>query len=174
MDFDELGIHDVVDLLRHAPMYDILRSFNSERPGEDPVIHFYEDFLKAYDKKMRAKRGVFYTPRPVVQFIVRSVHEILQTEFSIEDGLASTITWREMRKRKPELALPVHTTDDMHFVQILDPGAVNRVILASDGDFNVGTTDTAGLIDLIGKKRASGVYLTTLGVGDGNLPGGNH
>ena len=113
VDFDELGINDVVDLLRHAPMYDILRSFNSERPGEDPVIHFYEDFLKAYDKKMRAKRGVFYTPRPVVQFIVRSVHEILQTEFSIEDGLASTITWREMRKRKPELALPVHTTDDM-------------------------------------------------------------
>ncbi len=54
-----------------------------------------------------------------------------------------------------------------------DPRAVNRVILASDGDFNVGTTDTAGLIDLIGKKRASGVYLTTLGVGDGNLSDAN-
>lgn len=121
VDFDELGINDVVETLRRAPMGDILRSFNSDRPGEDPVIHFYEDFLKAYDKKMRAKRGVFYTPRPVVQFIVRSVHEILQTEFGIEDGLASTITWGEMRTRRPGLALPAHTTDDMPFVQVLDP-----------------------------------------------------
>ena len=121
VDFDELGINDVVETLRHAPMDDILRSFNSDRPGEDPVIHFYEDFLKAYDKKMRAQRGVFYTPRPVVQFIVRSVHEILQTEFGIEDGLASTITWGEIRSRRPELALPAHTTDDMPFVQVLDP-----------------------------------------------------
>lgn len=121
VDFDELGINDVVETLRHAPMDDILRSFNSDRPGEDPVIHFYEDFLKAYDKKMRAQRGVFYTPRPVVQFIVRSVHEILQTEFGIEDGLASTITWGEMRRRRPELALPAHATDDMPFVQVLDP-----------------------------------------------------
>ncbi|MDP1612930.1 MAG: type ISP restriction/modification enzyme [Sulfuritalea sp.] len=129
VDFDELGINDVVDLLRHAPMYDILRSFNSERPGEDPVIHFYEDFLKAYDKKMRAKRGVFYTPRPVVQFIVNSVHEILQTEFGIEDGLASTITWGEMRKRKPELALPAHTTNDSPFVQILDPATGTATFL---------------------------------------------
>lgn len=129
VDFDELGINDVVDLLRHAPMYDILRSFNSERPGEDPVIHFYEDFLKAYDKKMRAQRGVFYTPRPVVQFIVGSVHEILQTEFGIEDGLASTITWGEMRKRKPELALPAHTGNDSPFVQILDPATGTATFL---------------------------------------------
>ncbi len=134
VDFDELGINDVVDLLRHAPMYDILRSFNSERPGEDPVIHFYEDFLKAYDKKMRAKRGVFYTPRPVVQFIVKSVHEILQTEFGIEDGLASTLTWGEMRRRKPELALPAHTGNDSPFVQILDPATGTATFLVETID----------------------------------------
>jgi hypothetical protein len=85
-------------------------AFNKEKPGDDPVIHFYEDFLKAYDKKMRAKRGVFYTPSPVVQFIVRSVDEILKTEFGIEDGLASTITWGEMIARKPELKLPKFCT----------------------------------------------------------------
>lgn len=134
VDFDELGINDVVDLLRRAPMHDILRSFNNDRPGEDPVIHFYEDFLKAYDKKMRAKRGVFYTPRPVVQFIIRSVHEILQSEFGIEDGLASTITWGEMRRRKPELALPPHTTDDSPFVQILDPATGTATFLVETID----------------------------------------
>ena len=121
VDFDELGINEVVTTLRDVPMDDVLRSFNAAKPGDDPVIHFYEDFLKAYDKKMRAKRGVFYTPRPVVQFIVRNVDEILKSEFGIEDGLASTITWGEMMQRKPELKLPKHCTHDTPFVQVLDP-----------------------------------------------------
>ena len=121
VDFDELGINEVVTTLRDVPMEDILRAFNKNKPGDDPVIHFYEDFLKAYDKKMRAKRGVFYTPSPVVQFIVRSVDEILKTEFGIEDGLASTITWGEMMVRKPELKLPKFCTAATPFVQVLDP-----------------------------------------------------
>jgi predicted helicase len=121
VDFDELGINEVVTVLREVPMDAVLRSFNASKPGDDPVIHFYEDFLKAYDKAMRAKRGVFYTPSPVVQFIVRSVDEILKTEFGIEDGLASTITWGEMIARKPELTLPKFCTADTPFVQVLDP-----------------------------------------------------
>ena len=121
VDFDELGINEVVTVLRDVPMDAVLRSFNASKPGDDPVIHFYEDFLKAYDKAMRAKRGVFYTPSPVVQFIVRSVDEILKTEFGIEDGLASTITWGEMMARKPELKLPKFCTAATPFVQVLDP-----------------------------------------------------
>lgn len=121
VDFDELGINEVVTTLREVPMDAVLRSFNATKPGDDPVIHFYEDFLKAYDKAMRAKRGVFYTPSPVVQFIVRSVDEILKTEFGIEDGLASTITWGEMMARKPELKLPKFCTVATPFVQVLDP-----------------------------------------------------
>jgi predicted helicase len=63
--------------------------------AQNPVIHFYEDFLKAYDKKRKVQRGVFYTPQPVVSYIVRSLHELLQTEFGLKDGLASTATWRD-------------------------------------------------------------------------------
>ncbi|WP_156876202.1 type ISP restriction/modification enzyme [Rhodoferax antarcticus] len=121
VDFDELGINEVVTVLREVPMDAVLRSFNASKPGDDPVIHFYEDFLKAYDKALRTRRGVFYTPSPVVQFIVRSVDEILKTEFGIEDGLASTITWGEMLVRKPELKLPKFCTADTPFVQVLDP-----------------------------------------------------
>ncbi|MCO5102421.1 MAG: hypothetical protein M9919_00300 [Burkholderiaceae bacterium] len=121
VDFDELGINEVVTVLREVPMDAVLRSFNASKPGDDPVIHFYEDFLKAYDKAMRAKRGVFYTPSPVVQFIVRSVDEILKTEFGIEDGLASTITWGAMLERKPGLKLPKFCTATTPFVQVLDP-----------------------------------------------------
>ncbi|MFM7330795.1 MAG: N-6 DNA methylase, partial [Brachymonas sp.] len=121
VDFDELGINEVVTTLREVPMDNVLRNFNAAKPGDDPVIHFYELFLKEYDKKLRAKRGVFYTPRPVVQFIVRSVDEILKTEFDIEDGLASTITWGQMIERKPELKLPKYCNSETPFVQILDP-----------------------------------------------------
>jgi hypothetical protein len=101
IDFDELGIQDVVELLRgdETDLPAILRDFGNRTRGEDPVIHFYEHFLSAYNKKLKIQRGVFYTPQAVVSYIARSVHELLQTEFGLEDGLASTVTWGEMLDR---------------------------------------------------------------------------
>lgn len=98
MDFDELGIQEVVELLRReeTDLPAVLRDFGNRTQGKDPAIHFYEHFLSAYNKKLKVQRGVFYTPQPVVSYIVRSVHELLQTEFGLEDGLASTVTWGEM------------------------------------------------------------------------------
>jgi predicted helicase len=55
---------------------------------EDPIIHFYETFLSEYDPKLRKARGVWYTPQPVVNFIVRAVDDILKTEFDLPQGLA--------------------------------------------------------------------------------------
>jgi len=121
IDFDELGVNEVVQLLRDADMEAVLLDFDDRNPLEDPVIHFYELFLKEYDAKKRMQRGVFYTPRPVVSFIVRSVHEILQKEFGIEDGLADTVTWAEMAKRNKTLLVPQGVSPDQPFVQILDP-----------------------------------------------------
>ena len=91
---------------------------------EDPIIHFYETFLEAYDSKQKVQRGVFYTPKPVVSFIIRSVDERLRTEFGLEDGLADTTTWGEMVKRNSEINIPKGTSPDQAFVQILIP--VNR------------------------------------------------
>lgn len=54
----------------------------------DPFIYFYEDFLKAYDAKTRKSRGVYYTPPPIVNFIIRAVDDILKDTFEIRDGLA--------------------------------------------------------------------------------------
>lgn len=109
IDFDELGIQDVVELLRgeETDLPAILRDFGNKTQGEDPVIHFYEHFLSAYNKKLKIQRGVFYTPQPVVSYIIRSVHELLLTEFGLEDGLASYVTWGEMIERNPEMKLPV-------------------------------------------------------------------
>jgi hypothetical protein len=91
IDFDELGVSEVVGLLDRANMEAVLRDFGDRNPQEDPVIHFYELFLKEYDAKKRMQRGVFYTPRPVVSYIVRSVDELLRTEFGLADGLADSI-----------------------------------------------------------------------------------
>ncbi len=121
LDFDELGIDALVQTLEQADMDAVLADFDDKNPEEDPVIHFYEDFLRQYDKKMKVQRGVFFTPRPVVSFIVRSVHELLQKEFGLEDGLADTSTWSDMQKRFPDIKLPQGAAQDMPFVQILDP-----------------------------------------------------
>ena len=121
IDFDELGINDVVQLLRDTDMEAVLRDFGDSNPQEDPVIHFYELFLKEYDAKKRMQRGVFYTPRPVVSYIVRSVHAVLQKEFGLLDGLADTTTWAEMLRRNKKLSIPAGVSPDEPFVQILDP-----------------------------------------------------
>jgi predicted helicase len=121
IDFDELGISEVVELLRDADMEAVLRDFGDRNPDEDPAIHFYELFLKEYDPKKRMQRGVFYTPRPVVSFIVRSVHEALKKEFGLTDGLADTSTWMEMTSRHKVLSIPEGVAADTPFVNILDP-----------------------------------------------------
>lgn len=138
IDFDELGVNDVVQLLRAANMEAVVRDFGDKNPQEDPVIHFYELFLKEYDAKKRMQRGVFYTPQPVVSYIVRSVHALLQTEFGLADGLADTTTWGEMLKTHPGLKLPPLTDEpgetrtidpDEPFVQILDPATGTATFL---------------------------------------------
>lgn len=134
IDFDELGINEVVETLRDAPLAEVLRQFGNARRDEDPVIHFYEDFLKAYDREKRAKRGVFYTPKPVVQFIVASVDAVLRRDFGLEDGLADTATWgdaidRAAARGQAAPALPPHCTRDTPFVRILDPAVGTATFL---------------------------------------------
>ena len=122
IDFDELGIQEVVELLNNPTTHieAILRDFGNRTRQEDPVIHFYEFFLTAYDKKKKVERGVFYTPQPVVSFIVRRVHELLKTEFGLEDGLADITTWGEINKRNKQIIVPQGVNPDEPFVLILD------------------------------------------------------
>lgn len=131
IDFDELGVQEVVELLNSPDthMDAILRDFGNRTQQEDPVIHFYELFLSEYDKKKKVQRGVFYTPQPVVSYIVRSVHELLQSEFGLGDGLADITTWGEMVKRRPDIKIPEGVLPDEPFVQILDPATGTATFL---------------------------------------------
>jgi len=85
----EIIIDDIADVLSAADAKKILDQYYHEGKGSDPVLHFYETFLSVYDPATREKRGVYYTPEPVVSFIVRSLHQILKDKFSINDGLAA-------------------------------------------------------------------------------------
>lgn len=122
-DLGDLGVDELVDLLNTVDVDEALKNFGRTTMSgqEDPVVHFYEEFLKDYDKEQKVERGVFYTPKPVVSFIVRSVHEILQKEFGLEDGLASTDSWDDMVAKHEGLAKPEGIRGDEPFVQILDP-----------------------------------------------------
>ncbi len=85
-------VDDLARLLDRADMAAILTDFGRRTRQEDPVVHFYEDFLAAYDPKLREVRGVYYTPEPVVSYIVRSVDHLLRDRFGLADGLADTAT----------------------------------------------------------------------------------
>lgn len=85
----EVIIDDIAEVLHVADVNNILHQYYKAGKGDDPIVHFYETFLNIYDPETREKRGVYYTPEPVVRYIVRSVHELLKTHFELEDGLAS-------------------------------------------------------------------------------------
>jgi hypothetical protein len=82
------GISEVFSLLRAAKMDAILEDFRAKMNQEDIVIRFYEDFLAAYKSEMRERRGVYYTPEPVVSYMVRSVDILLKEKFNKPLGLA--------------------------------------------------------------------------------------
>ncbi len=101
-----------------------LKVTDDAQDEKDPIIHFYEDFLKEYDPIERKKMGAYYTPIPVVRFIIRSVDKILKEEFGLAKGLADT------SKKKVEVwQQGVKKTIEMHKVQILDPAVGTATFL---------------------------------------------
>lgn len=82
-------IDDISEVLATTDVYKLLDEYFNKHKGKDPIVHFYETFLAEYDPKTREKRGVYYTPEPVVSYIVRSLHHILKEYFDKKDGFAS-------------------------------------------------------------------------------------
>ena len=104
----------------------IQKHFNlfGESINKDPIIHFYEDFLKEYDEQMRKSMGAYYTPVPVVQFMIRAVDEVLKSEFNLSEGITST------EKIQKEIIVQGKKSKEMvHKVQILDPAVGTATFL---------------------------------------------
>jgi len=125
-------IEDLAKVFQATDVAKIMERFGNTTQRNDPFLHFYEDFLAAYNPKKREVRGVWYTPEPVVDFIIRAVDDVLKTEFGITDGLADnskiTIDWDTGQTDQKGRAIT--TKKDVHRVQILDPAAGTGTFLA--------------------------------------------
>jgi type I restriction-modification system DNA methylase subunit len=84
----EAIVDDIASVLNVADVQRILEHYFRQGKGDDPILHFYETFLAEYDPETRERRGVYYTPQPVVRYIVRAVHDLLKARFGLPDGLA--------------------------------------------------------------------------------------
>ncbi|HEY5327970.1 MAG TPA: type ISP restriction/modification enzyme, partial [Mucilaginibacter sp.] len=127
----------LADIFRATDVAALLQNFGKATQMNDPIIHFYETFLAEYDPKLRKSRGVWYTPEPVVNFIVRAVDDILKIEFNLPNGLADnskikikqkllTKATTDQRSKLKE----VETEIEVHKVQILDPATGTGTFLA--------------------------------------------
>ena len=121
-------VDNLAELLNRADIAAILQDFGRATRQEDPVVHFYETFLGAYDQKMREARGVYYTPEPVVSYIVRSVDAILKKDFKLSAGLADA---SKIKLTRPKQRGKGTETFETHKVQILDPATGTGTFLHS-------------------------------------------
>ncbi len=115
-------VDSLVEIFLACNVEEILKNYGKSTKMEDPIIHFYETFLSKYDPKLRKARGVWYTPAPVVNFIVRAVDDILKTEFDLPNGLADN--------SKINHPSPSKGGELIHRVQILDPATGTGTFLA--------------------------------------------
>jgi hypothetical protein len=115
-------VDDLTEAFRATDIQSVMKGFSQYTQQTDPIIHFYENFLTAYDPKLRKSRGVYYTPQPVVSFIVRAVDEILQKDFGLQRGLADTSML--------DIRVGGQGKAKAHKVQILDPALGTGTFLA--------------------------------------------
>lgn len=124
-------IDDLAKVFQAADVAKIMDGFGKLTGQRDPFLHFYETFLAAYNPTKRKARGVWYTPEPVVNFIVRAVDQVLQTEFGLADGLADTskvtVDWDTGQTDRGK---PVTIKKEVHRVQVLDPATGTGTFLA--------------------------------------------
>jgi len=122
------SVDSLASIFSYTDVADILKDFGRKTKTSDPIIHFYETFLSKYDKKLRKIRGVYYTPQPVVNYIVRAMDEILKTDFELSDGLA------DKSKIVKDVFLQGHSKTEKkeyHRVQLLDPATGTGTFLAT-------------------------------------------
>ena len=128
-------VDDLVTVFQATNIQKIMKTYGQDKRHHDPMIHFYEDFLAEYNPKLRKSKGVWYTPQPVVGFIVRAVDEILQKEFGLPEGLADysmierEVAVEQSRDKRTADGMK-HENRKFHRVQILDPATGTGTFLA--------------------------------------------
>ena len=127
-------VDNLIEVFLACNVEEVLQNYGKSTKMEDPIIHFYETFLSEYNPKLRKARGVWYTPQPVVDFIVRAVDDILKDEFGLKAGLADTSKTKikvntDNRDKRSESGYKT-VEKEIHKVQILDPATGTGTFLA--------------------------------------------
>ncbi len=130
-------VDDLVEIFRCVDLNKLLKNYGRNTQMSDPFLHFYETFLESYDKVNKEKRGVYYTPQPVVRFIVSAVDKILKNEFRLTHGLADDTKIKYKRflyvdtsNKKAKQPKEVWQDVETYKVQILDPATGTGTFLA--------------------------------------------
>lgn len=122
------SVDSLASIFSYTDVADILKDFGRKTKTTDPIIHFYETFLSKYDKSLRKMRGVYYTPQPVVDYIVRAMDDILKTDFELPDGLADK---SKITKKIQIQGASKPVEKEFHRVQLLDPATGTGTFLAT-------------------------------------------
>ncbi|MGF0256071.1 type ISP restriction/modification enzyme [Rhodococcus erythropolis] len=120
IDVDELGLNELAEELAATDVDELLADFGADNQRDDPVVYFYEEFLARYDPEQRRNLGAFYTPLPVVRYIVKTVDDALKS-FGLPLGVADSTTWAEYIEAHPGLEIPKRANPDDPFVSMFDP-----------------------------------------------------
>jgi len=127
-------LDSLCEVYRFTDLREILKDFGTATGQNDPILHFYETFLAEYDPALRKSRGVFYTPEPVVNFIVRAVDDVLRSHFGLKDGLANrskiTIEIDSQEKDQRSKTGRKKEKKEVHKVQVLDVATGTGTFLA--------------------------------------------
>lgn len=120
IDVDELGLADLSAQLAVTDVESVVADFGAKNKRDDPIVHFYEKFLEKYDPRARISAGAFYTPLPVVRFIVQAVDHVLKESFGLPMGVADSGTWEHVCTHLG-ISVPKGVSPKARFVSMLDP-----------------------------------------------------
>jgi len=169
IDIDEFGLQDLVQALVDADVEGLLASFGTDELKDDPVVFFYEEFLEKYDPVQRKDLGTYYTPIPVVRFMVRSIDEIIKREFGLPLGVADDTTWAEYSKSQG-LKIPDGLTPEDKVVRVIDPATGTGTFLlewirqAKENLRRAGRHDALAMQEVINQIDAFEISLSSYAV----------
>lgn len=175
IDIDELGLADLAEQLADTNVDELLADFGADNQRDDPVVYFYEEFLAQYDPQQRKDLGAFYTPKPVVRYIVKTVDDALKS-FGLSRGVADSTTWGEYVKTHPGIEIPSSVSSTDSVVSMFDPANGTGTFLVEWLERAKQNAGTAGVASALHQASALEISLASYAVShlkvSLELPGG--
>ncbi|WFN93801.1 type ISP restriction/modification enzyme [Gordonia sihwensis] len=163
IDVDELGLSDLAEQLAGTNVDELLADFGADNQRDDPVVYFYEEFLAQYDPGQRKDLGAFYTPKPVVRYIIRTVDDALKS-FGLPLGVADSTTWGEYLNAHSDVTIPKGALAEDSVVSMFDPANGTGTFLVEWLEQAKRNAGDAGVRTALGNASALEISLASYAV----------